>query len=188
MARWDLRRSRLSAASPWRRIRKRPSLTTCRAAIGLGDVDFVLPPAEIGQTIAQMGNDPLVLRHAVEQGEVPDRDGIKSVMKALNSAAGIDLSYYRPANLNRRIRRRMLLRQIAEFKDYAKLLADKPAEALALSNDIMIGVTAFFREGANVDGLSEFVFPQIPLSPDEPVRIWVRAARPEKKPIRSLSV
>jgi two-component system CheB/CheR fusion protein len=109
----------------------------------------------------------------VEQGEVPDRDGIKSVMKALNSAAGIDLSYYRPANLNRRIRRRMLLRQIAEFKDYAKLLADKPAEALALSNDIMIGVTAFFREGANVDGLSEFVFPQIPLSPDEPVRIWV---------------
>jgi two-component system, chemotaxis family, CheB/CheR fusion protein len=144
-----------------------------RAAIGLGDVDFVLPPAEIGQTIALMGKDPLVLRHALEQGEIPDRDGIKSVLKALHHATGIDLSYYKPANLNRRIRRRMLLGQIADFEKYAKLLADKPGEALALSNDIMIGVTAFFRDGASVEGLSQFVFPKIPVSPDEPIRIWV---------------
>ena len=144
-----------------------------RAAIGLGDVDFVLAAAEIGQTIALMGKDPLALRHAVEQGEVPERDGIKAVLKALNSATGIDLSYYKPANLNRRIRRRMLLGQIAGFEDYARLLADKPAEALALSDDIMIGVTAFFRDGANIEGLSEFVFPRIPLASDEPVRIWV---------------
>jgi two-component system, chemotaxis family, CheB/CheR fusion protein len=44
-----------------------------RAAIGLGDVDFVLAPAEIGHTIALMGKDPLALRHAVEQGEVPEQ-------------------------------------------------------------------------------------------------------------------
>ena len=37
----------------------------------------------------------------------------------------------------------------------------------------MIGVTSFFRDGANVEGLSEFVFPQFQLSPDEPIRIWV---------------
>jgi chemotaxis methyl-accepting protein methylase len=43
------------------------------------------------------------------------------VLKALNSATGIDLSYYKPANLNRRIRRRMLLGQIAGFEDYARL-------------------------------------------------------------------
>jgi chemotaxis methyl-accepting protein methylase len=67
----------------------------------------------------------------------------------------------------------MLLGQIAGFEDYARLLADKPAEALALSDDIMIGVTAFFRDGANVEGLSEFVFPRIPLASDDPVRIWV---------------
>ncbi len=104
-----------------------------RAAIALGDVDFVLPPAEIGRTLALMGRDPLALRHAVEQGELPDRDGLWSVLEALNQATGIDLSYYKPANLNRRIRRRMLLGQIAEFKDYAKLLTDNPAEAFALS-------------------------------------------------------
>jgi two-component system CheB/CheR fusion protein len=70
-----------------------------QAAIGLGDVDFVLAAAEIGQRIALMGKDPLALRHAVEQGEVPERDEIKAVLKALNSATGIDLSYYKPANL-----------------------------------------------------------------------------------------
>ncbi len=144
-----------------------------RAAIGLGDVDFVLPPAEIGQTIALMGKDPRALRHALEQGEVQDRDGIKLVLTALSRTTGLDLSYYKPANLNRRIRRRMLLSQVAELEDYAKLLAKKPDEALALSDDIMIGVTAFFRDGANVEGLSELVLPQIPRSPEEPVRIWV---------------
>jgi PAS domain S-box-containing protein len=144
-----------------------------RAAIGLGDVDFVLPPAEIGRTIALMGKDPRALRHALEQGEVQDRDGIKSVLTALSRTTGLDLSYYKPANLNRRIRRRMLLNQVAELEGYAKLLAKKPDEALALSDDIMIGVTAFFRDGANVEGLSELVFPQIPRSPEEPVRIWV---------------
>ncbi len=139
----------------------------------MGDVDFVLRPVEIGQTIALMGKDPHALRHAVEQGETPERDGIKAVLKALNSATGIDLSYYKPTNLDRRIRRRMLLSQVTGFEDYAKLLADKQAEALALSDDIMIGVTAFFRDGANVEGLSEFVFPRIPLASEQPIRIWV---------------
>jgi two-component system CheB/CheR fusion protein len=77
--------------------------------------------------------------------------------------------------LQRRIRRRMRLRQIEQVSEYVDFLRAHPEEVDRLFKDLLIGVTRFFRDPSAFDELATRVMATLVkgTSADSPVRIWV---------------
>ncbi len=82
--------------------------------------------------------------------------------------------HYKPTTLRRRVQRRAVLRHMTSLREYADLVASEPAEAEALSEEVLIHVTSFFRDPDVFEALKKDVFPRFlaSRSPDG-VRVWV---------------
>jgi two-component system CheB/CheR fusion protein len=79
--------------------------------------------------------------------------------------------------LLRRVQRRMGLSHTPSLEAYLGVLRDKPNEVAALADDLLIGVTEFFREPEAWAALSEDIVPKIlaQKSTGDAVRVWVPA-------------
>jgi two-component system, chemotaxis family, CheB/CheR fusion protein len=149
-----------------------------RHAIAAGDVDFVLPPQEIAKELALLGRHPYLLAAKAQKTDnllLNDQDNLNRIFSLLRAATGADFSYYKPTTVKRRIMRRMVLHNIERVTGYVKYLQHNPVEIKALSQDILIGVTSFFREPEAFQLLKAVVFPNLikKISADTPLRIWV---------------
>src|SRR5439155_25744933 len=84
-------------------------------------------------------------------------------------------SFYKPGTINRRITRRMFLRKIDKLEAYLLYLRKHRDEVEALFNDVLINVTAFFREPDSFEALKNVAFHAIMTQkpPNLPIRIWV---------------
>jgi two-component system CheB/CheR fusion protein len=69
----------------------------------------------------------------------------------------------------------MVIHQIVEAEDYVELLRKDRRALQALFDDLLIGVTSFFREPETFQVLEEKVYPAIlkDRSPEAMVRVWV---------------
>ena len=69
----------------------------------------------------------------------------------------------------------MVLQTKDNLAEYIEYLRKDPPEVEALSQDILINVTSFFREPQTFEVLKESVFPEIlkTKSQDTPIRVWV---------------
>lgn len=87
-----------------------------------------------------------------------------------------DFRHYKENTLLRRISRRMLILRIDSADDYLKLLQADREEAHSLFRELLISVTAFFRDPDTFAALANYVLPKIAeerLSEDGTIRIWV---------------
>ncbi|MBD0343050.1 MAG: protein-glutamate O-methyltransferase CheR, partial [Microcoleus sp. Co-bin12] len=102
-------------------------------------------------------------------------DALATIFGLLKSTAGVDFSQYKPATVNRRIQRRMVLYKVEHLDDYAEHLQHNSAEVKALYEEMLIHVTSFFRDTEAFQKLKELVFPRIikNKSPNAPIRVWV---------------
>jgi two-component system CheB/CheR fusion protein len=71
----------------------------------------------------------------------------------------------------------MAAHKIDALPDYLNLLQSSPDEALALSHDLLINVTEFFRDPEAFDFLKKKVIPEITKRRADggPIRVWVPA-------------
>ena len=154
-----------------------------RAAIDSGCVDFVLPTADIARELLRIKDHPY-LDHdssaAAADGPAapapsPYEDNLRQIFRAVRMHYGVDFSHYKRSTMERRLARRLALRQIVDLADYARLLQSEPAEAHALGNDFLIRVTGFFRDPESFRGLAETVWPAVfdGRAHNDPLRIWV---------------
>ena len=102
----------------------------------------------------------------------------------LRSTSGVDFGQYKLPTVQRRIQRRMMLRNMPSVEQYLKYLKDNPAEVTQLYQDILIHVTRFFREPDSFKALAEEVFPAIleARQGEGPIRIWVPACSTGEEP------
>ena len=100
---------------------------------------------------------------------------LNAIFALLKSNFNVDFSHYKETVVNRRVSRRMVINHIEKIANYAKFLQTHPNELEALYNDMLIGVTSFFREPETFAALKEMVFPCLVKnhSPKEPIRIWI---------------
>lgn len=86
-----------------------------------------------------------------------------------------DMGGYKSSTLMRRIERRMSLSHVGGLEEYHQLLLRNAAEIDLLCKDLLIGVTAFFRDPEAFQLLQTQVVPAIcgARSGQEPVRVWV---------------
>ncbi len=145
-----------------------------RSAIATGCVDFVMPPKELGKEMLRIGRLPYLSSSAPDE-LAQEEDHLKRIFRLLQVRNGTDFSRYKRGTLQRRLARRMALRQVDGLAQYTDVLRQEPAEVHALAQDFLIRVTGFFRDPETFLGLSETVFPALfeHRSPKEPLRIWV---------------
>ncbi len=144
------------------------------AAISTGAADFILPPQEIAQELARIGQHPSALR-TVELPPAAEEDSVlKSIFSLLQNTTKVDFNDYKRSTVKRRIARRMVVHKIDTLADYAQYLDDHPNEVNELYRDILINVTSFFREPASYQALVEHLATHLKeRKHEEPLRVWV---------------
>ncbi|MGD1915429.1 MAG: chemotaxis protein CheB [Phycisphaerales bacterium] len=154
-----------------------------RSAIATEQAHFVQPPDQLARTIYEyalrldvagqgtIADGPLAGEHAPNQlaGQ------IEQVIGLLRTPGGMDFACYKSGTLARRIQRRMLIAGHEDFDQYVRVLAEDSGERTALRNDLLIGVTAFFRDPHAWAALERHALPRLVAEAHGPLRVWVTA-------------
>ena len=87
---------------------------------------------------------------------------------------GLDLSYFKPSFLERRINVRMKMLNITSGSEYAELLTSELDEVNSLYSSLSINVTKFYRDKRIWKTFSNNVIPNLleEIKPSETIRIW----------------
>ncbi|MBF5013796.1 CheR family methyltransferase [Burkholderia pseudomultivorans] len=144
------------------------------AAIDTGLVDEVLAPADIARCLVQRFGEP-ARGDGTADGQASDHDALGTAVSIVQQKTGINLGYVKDVNLRRRFLRRVLLQKDRDVDAYLQLLRSDAREAEALRDDILIGVTAFFRDAEFVNVLRQSVIPSLLELKRDPIRVWVPA-------------
>jgi two-component system, chemotaxis family, CheB/CheR fusion protein len=146
-----------------------------QSAIDAGLADFVLSPQDMPGALIAYARHPYVNHVFEERRSNPLEPELGRILAILKTQTRYDFRWYRKKMMQRRVRRRMGLRQIAEPEAYLQFLREHPEEVTALHKDMLIGVTGFFREPEVFRFLEKEVLPELILRSDgkDPVRVWV---------------
>ena len=156
-----------------------------RNAIASGQIDFVLPVAEMPDKLMEWWNNARAIQlPEPEPGAEPVVDtapdpsvaaerALREILDILALRSGHDFRYYKRATVLRRIERRMQVRVVKDLPAYREYLKEHPDETHALLDDMLIGVTNFFRDRASFETLEREVIPEIMHNGrKEQVRVW----------------
>ena len=154
-----------------------------RQALALGVVDIAAPPAELParllQALADRGlHGPAApgrdashpARDDRGEGDAAEADGaagsaqrhhLTTILQRLRERGQHDFMLYKPSTLLRRIRRRMDVHRIGSMPEYARMLEVNEAEPQLLAQELLIGVTSFFRDPALWQWLREEGLPRL---------------------------
>ena len=144
-----------------------------KAAVETGAVDLILRTDEMVDALADYFDRRSGLEPAIES----DREFLDTVFKHVRYHTGHDFSHYKQSTLLRRLSLRMSVLGIPSPADYVKRLIQDRDEARKLIHDVLINVTAFFRDTEVWDKLKSDILPELLADRglDEEVRIWVPA-------------
>ena len=145
------------------------------SAIATGLVDYTLPPAEMpAQLIRYVEHQFGKLTKSGKSAGIKNDNALKKIFLLLRAQTNHDFSHYKPNTINRRIDRRLAVNQIESIDDYVKYLQQTPEEVIALFNDLLIGVTSFFRDTKAFKALEQNIIPNLIENKTEgvPIRIW----------------
>jgi two-component system CheB/CheR fusion protein len=146
------------------------------SAIRSNAVDYVLPVAEMGDILNRYARHPWVTKDEGDAAAgVEEVSGLDAVLAVLRVQLGPDFRGYRKSTLLRRVQRRMGVCGVTDLGEYRDYLRENPEEARALLQDLLIGVTAFFREPAAWDNLASEVIAPLMRGHEgpDPIRVWV---------------
>jgi two-component system CheB/CheR fusion protein len=144
-----------------------------------GCVDFVLPPAEIARELVKVSHHPFVTRSGAfdveDIGVAGSPDQFNRVFDLLRKVTGLDFTSYKRTTIRRRIARRMTLHKFTTMDEYLAFLQKTRSEVEALSQDLLIKVTTFFRDTEAFDALRKKIFPAMlkHKKSGDTLRVWV---------------
>lgn len=163
-------------------------------AISTGMVDWVLPVAEMPSKLMEFVRNESRMKLPAEDLNAQDPDtndpdgetiseitrsdddelALRDVLAYLRAQTGHDFSHYKRATVLRRVARRMQVNSVETIPQYRDFLRTHPMEARALLQDLLIGVTHFFRDQDAFAAL-EANIPQIFAGrrPTDQIRVWV---------------
>jgi two-component system CheB/CheR fusion protein len=150
------------------------------AAIRTGMIDLVLPASAMGKALNSYLNSTLLpLRDDSIQ---LDEDAIGRVFEILKSHTRVDFGQYRDKTLFRRLGRRMSILQVGSLAELAERLVDSDEEIEALFEDLLIGVTDFFRDPEFHQVWSSQIPMLHKLAAGGQIRVWIPGCSTGEEP------
>ncbi|MFO7913357.1 MAG: CheR family methyltransferase, partial [Desulfotignum sp.] len=144
------------------------------SAIDTGMVDYVLTPPEMADQLIAYFQHPAALKTEIQKnGEPPEY--LSEILSFLADRTDHDFSQYKKSTVIRRIERRMSVTHCRSIEAYLAFLQKNPDESRMLFQDLLIGVTNFFRDPEVFDFVENDVLPKL-LSQgenNENFRVWV---------------
>lgn len=142
-----------------------------RAAIEGQNADQVGTIAEIADGIVSFAE-----QSSEDVGKNFKRADLHAVLALLKARLGYDFQAYKSGTISRRIRRRMNLLRFKTLGEYVEHLRTDAHEMRQLFEDMLINVTAFFRDREMWEELAENVIkPLAENAGDSPIRVWIPA-------------
>ena len=151
-----------------------------------GDLASSNSPAALADAVLSLEDLASRVAHSVRQFLIrdghPDQpsraktDAMrKTIATILRNKTGHDFHGYKSATFVRRVQRRMQVLQVEGIEVYVDALRAQPDEALQLFNDLLIGVTQFFRDGKEFARLERDVIPRLfaGKTAEDQLRIWI---------------
>jgi len=144
-----------------------------RSAITAGVIDVVQPPGQMAEPLrayARSLTKPVLL---LPEGDISQT--MRKIFILLRDRTGNDFSLYKENTIQRRIERRMNVHQIENLKSYLRFVLSNPHELDALFQELLIGVTSFFRDPQAFEVLEQKVLPALVEGKPEgaTLRLWV---------------
>jgi two-component system CheB/CheR fusion protein len=139
--------------------------------------DFVLSPEDIPEHIQVYARHlrRLEERQGFDEVLAAAATSLSRIADILRTKTGNDFHGYKQNTFLRRVQRRMQVVQIDEIDSYVDFLRNDKDEVQHLFNDLLIGVTEFFRDRREFEMLETQVIPKIfeDKEAGQQVRIWV---------------
>ncbi|MCS6289073.1 MAG: PAS domain-containing protein [Nitrospira sp.] len=144
-----------------------------RSAIAAGVMDVVRPAGQMSEPLlayARTLAKPTVMLSESDASQV-----LQKIFLLLRDRTGNDFSLYKENTIQRRIERRMNVHQIEDLGQYLRFVRANPSELDALFQELLIGVTSFFRDPQAYDVLLHKGLPTLVEAKPEgaPLRVWV---------------
>jgi two-component system CheB/CheR fusion protein len=146
------------------------------ASIATNLVDYVLSPEEMPVKLIQYLNHPVMADDPSEQARTDIRNStsIQKILMLLRSHTGHDFSLYKKSTIVRRIDRRIAFHQLPDYIQYVNYLRENPQEIDVLFNELLIGVTKFFRDAQAFESVkNKFKSVIESKKSNEPIRAWI---------------
>lgn len=154
--------------------------TMPRSAIAAGCVDIVCEAHEMPQRILaavaarqgatgttaaptahQAAASPATPNDAAPATDTLQANGLGVILDLLRSRGKRDFSLYKRSTLLRRAERRMSIHRLPTLQRYEQMLRSNPQELDLLLKELLIGVTAFFRDTAVWRALEDVALPRL---------------------------
>ncbi|HMG21686.1 MAG TPA: chemotaxis protein CheB, partial [Kofleriaceae bacterium] len=141
------------------------------SAAATGVVDHSHAPRDLARVLC--GLEPREV--SPETTLLSDDPAMDALLRHLRDHFGIDFSLYKTTTVGRRIQRRADLKRAQSLASYVEQMRADPDEVNALYQDLLIGVTQFFRDPEAFERLESEVIPELidKLPADEELRVWV---------------
>ena len=142
-----------------------------RSIIESGNFDGIATPEKLPAFIER------ILAGKSVEGEIIEdigADPAKHAFNIMRDKYGTDFGYYKEATLRRRFERRAQLSG-GDPEAYAKSLEQDPAELDALYADLLIDVTAFFRDRKAFEAIEKHAVHPLGklMTHDRQIRVWI---------------
>lgn len=147
-----------------------------RSVIENRSADYVLAPGAMAEKLLNFVKKPyqhMQKKNAFNHPKVVNT--LQKVLQLLRNHTGHDFSLYKQNTIFRRLERRLHTHQLTNMEQYVQLLHTNPGEIDLLLQDMLIGVTKFFRDYPAFKLLEDKILPNLlkNKNKDKPLRIWV---------------
>jgi two-component system CheB/CheR fusion protein len=146
------------------------------SAAATGVVDFVGGPQELATFLSGAESPRPEPYYSTPEPPVPaPSEPVSQVMDLLDRHFGVDFARYKLTTVSRRLERRVGLKGLPDMAAYVDLLHEDPDELGSLYQDLLIGVTRFFRDPEAFAFVEDCVIPEIltRVPESEQIRVWV---------------
>jgi two-component system, chemotaxis family, CheB/CheR fusion protein len=146
------------------------------SALSTGLVDFVLAPAQMPERLLEYFRNPAAIQAASDEVSVTaGPEPLRRIIHFLAQRTRHDFSLYKSSTLVRRIERRMTVTRSRSPDAYLQFLHRNGDETRALFQDLLIGVTSFFRDPEAFEHLKQNVVPDLiaRTREDDVLRTWI---------------
>ena len=144
-----------------------------RSAIAAGVVDVVKPASQMSEPLLAYARS--LTRPTLPLPESDASQTLRKIFILLRDRTGNDFSLYKENTIHRRIERRMNVHQIENMRQYLRFVLANPHELDALFQELLIGVTSFFRDPQAFEVLAQKALPALVEGKPEgaTLRLWV---------------